>query len=202
MLVGTAMTGQSTSPPTTLGNAPSMPATTTIASAPPSAFICWSRRCSPATPTSASSVTAQFHASAVTRASSATGRSLVPGRDHHHLPQLRAGVERPAQPERPPQRIRLPVREHLLQVAADRRLDARDQPPLLVAEQRLQDAFDLLGRLPLAEDHLGETAAEPAVDVDVGEPHLLERHLAELQDRVRRRDPTCADPLEQLRQLM
>jgi hypothetical protein len=34
MLVGTATTGQSTSPPTTLGRAPSMPATTTITSAP------------------------------------------------------------------------------------------------------------------------------------------------------------------------
>ncbi len=33
MLVGTAMTGQSTSPPTTLGKAPSIPATTTMASA-------------------------------------------------------------------------------------------------------------------------------------------------------------------------
>ena len=33
MLVGTAMTGQSTNPPTTLGSAPSIPATTMITSA-------------------------------------------------------------------------------------------------------------------------------------------------------------------------
>src|SRR5262249_29157066 len=44
MLVGTAMTGQSTTPPTTLGKAPSMPATTTIASAPMNWSRCRNRR--------------------------------------------------------------------------------------------------------------------------------------------------------------
>ena len=78
MLVGTAITGQSTSPPTTLGKAPSIPATTTSASAWSRRFSWWSSRWSPATPTSATSETSQFHASAVTLASSATGRSLVP----------------------------------------------------------------------------------------------------------------------------
>jgi len=44
--------------------------------------------------------------------------------------------------------------------------------PLAVARAR----DDLLGRLPLAEDDLGEPAADPAVEVDGGEPaRRLER---------------------------
>ena len=87
------MTGQSTSPPTTLGKAPSIPATTTSASAPLSPPLpCRCRsRWSPATPTSATSATSQFHASAVTRASSATGRSLVPAVTTTTLPSFGPG---------------------------------------------------------------------------------------------------------------
>ena len=51
-LVGTAITGQSTSPPITLASAPSIPATATIARAAISSSVCASSRCSPATPTS------------------------------------------------------------------------------------------------------------------------------------------------------
>src|SRR4051812_27946784 len=78
MLVGTAITGQSTRPPTALGKAPSIPATQTIASAPASEGNLLSSLWMPATPTSTTNETSHPHASAVTRASSATGRSLVP----------------------------------------------------------------------------------------------------------------------------
>src|SRR5690606_33733574 len=55
--VGTAITGQPTSPPTTLGSAPSMPATQITASAAASRSCSASNRCTPATPTSRSSST-------------------------------------------------------------------------------------------------------------------------------------------------
>ena len=51
-LVGTAMTGQSASPPMTEGSAPSMPATATITRADMISSMCDSRRCIPDTPTS------------------------------------------------------------------------------------------------------------------------------------------------------
>jgi hypothetical protein len=51
-LVGTAMTGRLTRPATTLGSAPSIPATTTSTWARWIASIRPSNRCSPATPTS------------------------------------------------------------------------------------------------------------------------------------------------------
>ena len=77
-LVGTAITGRSTSPPMTLGNAHSIPATATIALASPRISRCASSRCSPATPQSVSRSTRLPSASATTAASSATGRSAVP----------------------------------------------------------------------------------------------------------------------------
>jgi hypothetical protein len=51
-LVGTAITGRATRPPTTEGNAPSIPAQTTSASACRSTGVWRRRRCSPETPTS------------------------------------------------------------------------------------------------------------------------------------------------------
>src|SRR5215472_16959544 len=51
-LVGTAMTGTLTSPPTTLGNAPSIPAQTITTRASASTFLFEKRRWMPATPTS------------------------------------------------------------------------------------------------------------------------------------------------------
>src|SRR5438034_2810599 len=74
-LVGTAITGTLTSPPTTLGNAPSIPATTMITAALRSASVCVRTRWIPATPTSVSRSTRLPSARAVTAASSATGRS-------------------------------------------------------------------------------------------------------------------------------
>ena len=50
--VGTAITGTSTNPPTTLGKAPSIPATTINTLASLIIFILFSNLCMPATPTS------------------------------------------------------------------------------------------------------------------------------------------------------
>ena len=77
-LVGTAITGQSTRPPTTEASAPSIPATATTQRADISGSRLASSRCSPATPTSYSRVTRLPSTSAVRAASSATGMSLVP----------------------------------------------------------------------------------------------------------------------------
>src|ERR1043166_2666742 len=77
-LVGTAITGARTNPPTTDGSAPSIPATTMIAAAPSSASSCASNRWIPATPTSVTRLTRLPIAAAVAAASSATGKSLVP----------------------------------------------------------------------------------------------------------------------------
>ena len=52
LYVGTAMTGPATMPPTTLGSAPSMPATTMTTLARSKTSRLWSKRWIPATPTS------------------------------------------------------------------------------------------------------------------------------------------------------
>src|SRR5215217_1797869 len=77
-LVGTAMTGTRTRPPTTDGSAPSIPATTMITCASRSACALASGGGSSATPTSVNRLTTAPTTPAVTAASSATGRSLVP----------------------------------------------------------------------------------------------------------------------------
>src|SRR5690349_17125098 len=76
--VGTANTGQGTSPPTTLGSAPSMPAIATTAQERWSIDTCGSSRCNPATPTSLRRKQGVAIACKVAEASSATGRSEVP----------------------------------------------------------------------------------------------------------------------------
>jgi len=65
-------------PPTTLGNAPSMPATTITAGAALSASKCPIKRWIPATPTSKTSRVSTPAAARTILASSATGRSEVP----------------------------------------------------------------------------------------------------------------------------
>src|SRR6476659_11075952 len=78
MLVGTAITGRATSPPTTDGRAPSIPATTITTDAFVRVSAPARTRWIPATPTSVRRSTVLPNARAVTAASSATGRSLVP----------------------------------------------------------------------------------------------------------------------------
>src|SRR6478609_42637 len=77
-LVGTATRGTPVRPPTTLGSAPSMPATTTRQSAPANRSRASSSRCRPATPTSSIRVTPAPWTAAVSAASAATGASEVP----------------------------------------------------------------------------------------------------------------------------
>ena len=78
MLVGTAITGQATSPPITLGSAPSIPAQTTHTFASAMRSRADISRCKPATPTSKIASTSFPIVCAVSWASSATGISLVP----------------------------------------------------------------------------------------------------------------------------
>ena len=78
MLVGTAITGAEVRPVTTLANAPSMPATTRTTSAVAIRSCSSSTRCSPATPTSATTSVSWPYAVSTAVASRATGRSLVP----------------------------------------------------------------------------------------------------------------------------
>ena len=89
------------------------------------------------------------------------------------------------------------------QLRGRRRLDPGDQPPLLVLEHDAEDALDLLGRLPLAEDHLGEPAADTGGG---GRPwriaRVLERVGPDLPHRLGGRDPPPSDRLQQLRQLV
>src|SRR5882724_7480992 len=77
-LVGTAITGAATSPPTSVGKAPSIPATTMITFAEFRASRAASNRCTPATPTSYKRSVRLPNAAAVTAASSDTETSAVP----------------------------------------------------------------------------------------------------------------------------
>src|SRR6185436_14327153 len=77
-LVGTATSGTPTSPPTTLGSAPSIPATTTRQSEATRSARAASTRCSPETPTSVTTCTPAPYTRAVSAASAATGASEVP----------------------------------------------------------------------------------------------------------------------------
>src|SRR5947209_3992523 len=138
MLVGTAITGQSTRPPTTLGSAPSMPATTTMASAAAIRSRCRSRRCSPATPTSATRSVAVPIAWAVTSASRATGRSLVPADSTSTAPRVGLG--------RGPQRRdrvgdgHLPLPHLLQKLPHPDGVHRATLPPHLIAAAPLDDA--------------------------------------------------------------
>src|ERR671911_554879 len=101
MLVGTATTGAEVMPATRLARAPSMPATTTTASASARSSTEANSRWTPATPTSVSRTASMPWAARVVAHSSATGRSAeaaqpldgVVGGDGADLD----GVEQPAQ---------------------------------------------------------------------------------------------------------
>ena len=85
-LVGTATTGDPTSPPTAEASAPSMPATTMTTSAARRRSSSASRRWMPATPTSLQRAGGQPRAPRVAAASSATGRSAVPAQAMSAVP--------------------------------------------------------------------------------------------------------------------
>ena len=166
-------------PPHHRGSAPSIPATTTTRRPPGSRSRRSQqpvharprprrRRAAPSAPI----------ASAVSAASSATGRSLVPAGDHRHVPARS-----------------LPLRD-----VEDARASRVVQPFGKRREQRLRpspgcsrvtstgclrrpapdDAQQLLGGLRLAEHHLGEPEAQAAVRVhrrvaELGEGEVLQR---------------------------
>src|SRR6266540_6219587 len=92
------MTGTSTRPATTDGNAPSIPAATTIASAPASRNWCSgaSSRCRPATPTSSARTTRQPISRATHAASSALGASDAPAVSSPTTPPESGGGVAPA----------------------------------------------------------------------------------------------------------
>ena len=93
-----------------------------------------SSRCSPATPTSATSDTSQFQASAVTFASSATGKSLVPAVTIITLPSLGSVVALAANPEGPrPRALCSPCRKGLHEVQCCLGIEPRHQPSLVVS---------------------------------------------------------------------
>ena len=111
MLVGTAITGQSTSPPTTLGKAPSMPATTTRASAPPSASS-WLEQAVQA----GDADVGDQRDLAVPRLGRhprllGDGQVARPGGHDHDPAELRARVVRVAEPEGPADRVVLALGE-------------------------------------------------------------------------------------------
>ena len=85
-LVGTATSGTPVSPPTALGNAPSIPATTTRQSAASRTSFDASNRWMPATPTSVTRVTPAPLTRAVNAASAATGPSDVPAATTQTVP--------------------------------------------------------------------------------------------------------------------
>src|SRR6476619_4817096 len=98
--VGTAITGAETNPATTPGNAPSIPAKTTITRALRSTASRPSTPCRPATPTSTTSSVARPRNSATNCASRATGRSDVPAHTTTTSPPVGAGGS-PGQATRP-----------------------------------------------------------------------------------------------------
>ena len=137
MLVGTAMTGQSTSPPTTLGKAPSIPATTTITSETPKRSRWRNRRCRPATPTSAISVASQPSARAVTSASCATGKSLVPAVMSVTVPTVAVGSDAGSQK----------LRDGTTVIIGSTRLRVEDPEERYLRqmqERKVEDSYELL----------------------------------------------------------
>src|SRR5437879_5488237 len=181
-LVGTAITGTGTSPPTTLGSAPSMPATTMIAAALRSSSVCARMRWMPATPTSVNRATRLRSARAVTAASSATGRSLVPAVTIRTVPRpvgsgSGSGGRYTVRPSSPTS-----ARGNRRQGGAMRRLRAGREETARRSDEPLGDPHDLLGRFSLAQDHLLVPLRQGSEVVDGGVRQTLDeaRQVVEL----------------------
>ena len=76
-----------------------------------------------------------------------------------------------------------------------------DEQAVAGADDALGDCRDLVGRLALAEDDLGEALAGGALVIDPGEPEVFERFLAQnlkepFLGRLRSKIP-CADLVEE-----
>jgi hypothetical protein len=73
------------------------------------------------------------------------------------------------------------------------------QPSLIVGHESMQNPFDLLRCLPLAEDDFGKTTANPAVKVDFGEfTSFLERLNSDGVRGLLGRKSSVADGFEQV----
>ncbi len=167
--VGTATTGMATRPPTTLGSAPSIPATTIAARALRTTSRLASSRCNPCDADVEDADTLGMPAMRRVRgASSATGISLVPA-----VTTATGGRLGP----RPGRCIRLAVRPDERKLR-ERRGSAASTTLAASALSRVmrtfspassslpRDADDLLGGLARAENHLREALTEGAVVVD------------------------------------
>ena len=89
-------------------------------------------------------------------------------RDDDHPAHLAAGLGRALDPEGSADRIVLALGKHRPEMSRDRRIDPRDQPPLLMLDQVRRIASICCRRLALAEDHFGKPAADPAVEIHLG----------------------------------
>src|SRR5216110_3162210 len=110
----------------------------------------------PATPTSVNRATRLRSARAVTAASSATGKSLVPAVTIRIVPRP-VGSGEPGR-----------------QGGAVRRLRARRQEAARRGDEPLRDRHDLLGRFLLAQDHLLVPLGEGSEVIDGGERQALD----------------------------
>src|SRR4029450_7277932 len=184
-------------PPTTLASAPSIPATTTTASASASIGCTAARRCRPATPTSATISVSAPSIEAVSSASSATPRSEVPavtmsttpaaggvvgGRAAH--PALggwrcpRSGDPPSPGPFDALDRAAGRGRAHHVDVLG--RGPRHEDRALVDRQEPLDDRADLPGRLALGGDDLAGPLAELAVMVDLREPEVAERQVPQV----------------------
>ena len=176
------------SPPTTLGSAPSIPATTMT----PAAASRSARAVEQAVNARDADVVAldrldAQHAQRLQPPLRPTGISPVPAVTTATLPP---GASRWA-PPRASRCARSRWYLSALDALAARapalaRIEARDEHVLPGARQLLGDRRDLLGGLALAEDHLGHAGAERAVVIDGREPEIAERQLAQLGSALRR----------------
>ena len=133
------------------------------------------------------------------------GNRQIAGAGGHdaHAAQFSAIGFGPADAKRSAQGIMFSLGEDGHQMRGRLGVEARHQAPLFVLQQGLQDRLDLHGRLPLAKDDLRETAADTAVQIDLGE---LARDLVRMDLNPPggdgRRDPALSNGLEQLFQLV
>src|SRR5439155_12954658 len=157
MLVGTAITGRSVRPPTTLGSAPSRPATTTTTRALRKAAPWAMSRWMPATPTSAINSARLPRTLAVWRASSATGRSAVPAQTTSTLPTARfgrggRGARAGADDHYSGRFVYLGLRERCGEGRPSGVVDPGGQYDRVAGGQAADDGHQLLGGLAHAED--------------------------------------------------
>ena len=111
------------------------------------------------------------------------GQVARPRRDDDHPPDLGARSLRASIRNVRPTGLCSPSGNDRPEMGRGRRLDPRHQPALLMRRSRSAGWPRSVGRLALAEDHLGKPAANPAVEVDLGESAGIDVRLGA--------DPQC-----------